>query len=860
MKTLALCCTVGCVLLLPAAALLAQPYRFTTLAGLAGASGSANGTNAAARFAYPYGLAGSSNALFVADTGNHTIRKLTLVGTNWVSSTIAGLAGTSSSADGTNANARFYYPFSLAVDGAGRLYVADTYNYTIRRITPVGTNWVVSTLAGLAGAQGTANGSNSVARFTYPQGVAVDSATNVYVTDGSAIRRVSPIGTNWAVTRLAGVAGTSGSDDGTNAAALFYYPFGLAVDSGHNLYVADMGNDTIRKVAPVGANWVVSTIAGLPGAAGSADAANSAARFYFPAGVALDGLGNLFVSDYGNQTIRKLTLAGANWVASTLGGSAGLAGSADGTNGVARFNLPLGIAVDSAGNTVYVADSDNHTIRQGLNLRTLTCTPPPTNLVSWWRGEGNAFDSAGTNNATLVNGASFAAGEVGLGFSLSGGGDYVALPQNIFPYPTSGSGTKPFTFEVWFSTTTGGVILGQQSASSPTGAYVPALYVGTDGLLYAALFWNNFVRLTNSTAVNDGRFHHVAVTFNGTTEVLYLDGAAVASTPFTQLGYAANYQYQLGTGYAGGWPATDLFGWYYFDGIIDEASIYSRALTAGEVATLFNAGSSGKCTAGTGTAPLILAQPANLAVPLASTATFTVSATGTSPMTYTWCKEACPMTEGGNVSNTCTPMLCVANSCPTDEGHYSVIIRNAVGGVTSKVATLKVLLPPVFTTQPTSCTPTVGDKAEFSAPANGTAPLSYGWQFNGIDMANGHRFHGVTTPTLRLARVELPNAGYYRLIVTNAAGAATSTVACLQVMTPEGRLVSPPVPDLNIASHAGQVRLSWPADIGAGFQLQGRRVWGGEWQNVTNEPALANGFYQVTVPATSAPTLYRLKQ
>lgn len=864
MKTLALWGIVGAVLLLPAAALRAQPYRFTTLAGLAGAGGSANGTNANARFYYPYGMAAGTNAstLFVADTGNHTIRKLALSGTNWVVSTIAGLAGVSGSADGTNANARFYYPFGVAVDSLGRLYVADTYNYTIRRIVPAGTNWVVSTLAGLAGAQGTANASNSVARFTYPQGLAVDSATNLYVTDASAIRRVAPLGTNWAVTTLAGVAGTSGSADGTNTAALFYYPFGIAVDSTRNLYVADQGNDTLRKVAPVGANWVVSTIAGLAGGAGSTDAANSAALFYFPAGVALDGAGNLYVTDYGNQTIRKLSPAGTNWVASTLGGSAGLAGSADGTNGVARFNSPLGIAVDSTGNNLYIADSDNHTLRQGLNLVTVTCTPPPTNLLAWWRAEGNAFDSAGTNNGTLVNGASFAPGEVGLGFALSGGSDYVALPQNLFPYPTSGSGTKPFSFEVWFSTTAGGVILGQQTTvpfTAPS-AYMPALYVGTDGKLYAALFWNNFTRLISATTVNDGKFHHVAVTFNGSTEVLYLDGVALGSTAFTQQGYAANYQYQLGTGYtAGGWPGGNGT-WFPFSGIIDEASLYTRALSASEVAALFNAGSSGKCPAGAGTAPLITAQPTSLAVPLASTATLQVSATGTAPMRYSWCKEGCPLADGGNASCTRTAALSLGNVRSADEGQYTVVISNPAGSVTSKVATLKVLLPPVLTAQPQSCAPPLGAKAAFTAAATGTAPLKYRWQFNGGDLADGHHFHGTDSPSLTLVHVEAANAGYYRLVVTNAVGAATSAVACLHVVLADGHVVSAPVPGLSIAPGAGQVLLSWPADTGAGFQLEFRSLDAAEWQSVTNEPACMDGRYQVTLPTTSAPTLYRLKQ
>ena len=152
-------------------------------------------------------------------------------------STLAGLAGSSGSADGTGSAARFYYPSGVAVDSAGNVYVADSSNYTIRKITPSG---VVSTLAGLAGSYSSADGTGSAARFRHPQSVAVDGAGNVYVadTDNNTIRKITPAGV---VSTLAGLAGSFGSADGTGSGARFYDPSSVAVDSAGNVYVADSG-------------------------------------------------------------------------------------------------------------------------------------------------------------------------------------------------------------------------------------------------------------------------------------------------------------------------------------------------------------------------------------------------------------------------------------------------------------------------------------------------------------------------------------------------------------------------------------------------------------------------------------------
>lgn len=227
-----------------------------------------------------------------------------------------------------------------------------------------------------------------------------------------------------------------------------------------------------------------------------------------------------------------------------------------------------------------------------------TCIAPPQGLVHWWRGEGNGFDAVGLADSVLVSGVQFTPGKVGTGFLISGSGDdYIALPQNLFPVPASGEGNTPFSFEVWFQTSSNGVILGQQDQppfNSDLAGYVPALYVGTNGLLYAQLFWATAPQLISPGAVNDGQFHHVVVTYDGALETLYLDGASIGSTPLTQEGYASTYYYQLGTGITGGWEAT-TGDWFPFAGVIDEPSIYSRALSAAEVAALFNAGSAGKC-------------------------------------------------------------------------------------------------------------------------------------------------------------------------------------------------------------------------------------------------------------------------
>jgi len=352
----------------------ASPFlTITTLAGSAGNSGNTDGMDSTALFNNPRGIAVDNNTnVYVADMYNHVIRKLTLSGTDWVVNTIAGLAGSSGSSDGINGNARFNGPYGLAVNGGGSvIYVVDTGNNTIRKLTLSGTNWVVSTIAGLAGSSGSTDGSNGNSRFHFPIAIAMDSGGNLYVTDegNNTVRKLAPSGTNWVSSTIAGKAGYSGSTDGISTNSRLNAPYGIAVDGSGNIYVADKNNYTIRRVKLVGGNWTVTTIAGLAYNSGSADGLGiPTARFASPTGVAVDGGGNFYVTDL-NNTIRWLAPAGTNWMVLTVAGLAGSSGSADGTGNSVRFNGPYAIAVGNCTN-VYVADSLNSTIR-GTPLATM---------------------------------------------------------------------------------------------------------------------------------------------------------------------------------------------------------------------------------------------------------------------------------------------------------------------------------------------------------------------------------------------------------------------------------------------------------------------------------------------------------
>ncbi|MEB3221929.1 MAG: hypothetical protein VKS61_07600 [Candidatus Sericytochromatia bacterium] len=369
----------------------------------------ADGVDLEASFKGPTGLAAAGGGrLFIADSGNHCIRLLAPHpngGGVQVVTTVAGRAGQAGHLDGLGAAALFANPTALALDGGGNMYVSDTDNHCVRRVSPAG---VVTTVAGLPARAGHADGDPDEARFSGPRGLVVSAAGELFVCDtgNHCIRRVSAAGR---VTTYAGQPGEAGLRNGPGAEARFSSPTGLALGPDGALWVGDDGNRRLRRIDPEGTVTVVAGTGqtgtldgpvalarvGAAGAlawgdgalhladagertlrvlrperlvltefgqptAGERDGSLGDARFREPVGVAYDRDGALYLADAGNHTLRRLEPDGR---VTTVAGQAGQAGFAEGSRGSSRLSGPRAVVVDLDG-TVYVADTENHAIRK----------------------------------------------------------------------------------------------------------------------------------------------------------------------------------------------------------------------------------------------------------------------------------------------------------------------------------------------------------------------------------------------------------------------------------------------------------------------------------------------------------------
>ena len=316
----------------------------TTVAG-SGETGSLNHSVTQASFNRPFGLTITpSGDVYVADENNHQIRKVVQNGG------VTTFAGSSSGyVEGTGTAAKFNEPSGIVINPSGTaFYVTDRSNDCIRKITMAG---VVTTIAGFG--QGDNDGQGNAASLSAPTAIAVNASGVMYIAD-QANCKIKKVTQSGVVTTIAG-AGDPGYVNGSGPTAKFYMPRGIAVDAAGNIYVADTYNNRIRKVTPSGN---VSTLAGS-GDPGFANGTGTAAQFFYPSGIAVDGSGNVFVADMFNNQIRKITPAG---VVTTYAGSI-YDGDDDGDGTTARFDEPTGLSIDANG-VLYVADNFNNKIRK----------------------------------------------------------------------------------------------------------------------------------------------------------------------------------------------------------------------------------------------------------------------------------------------------------------------------------------------------------------------------------------------------------------------------------------------------------------------------------------------------------------
>ena len=430
----------------------------TTYSGT-GTSGLENGySGTIAMFSNPVAVSViSSGVVYAIDDYNSCIRKIT---TDGLVSTFAGNSATGY-VDGTGAAAYFNNPKGMAVDASGNIYVADTYNNRIRKITSSG---VVTTIAG-DGTAGFLDGQGTAARFNNPWGITVDSAGNIYVADTKnyRIRKISATGL---VTTVAG-QDFPGYVDGVANAAMFKDPKGIVVDNATGiLYVADTGNNRIRKIV----SGTVSTLAG--GSIGFANGQGVLAQFYTPIGIIIDASGNIYVGDYYNSRIRKIDTTG---LVSTYAGS-GYTDFADGIADVAAFYLPIGLALDATGN-IYVADSYTQRIRKITSLNPYTILPVLPTGISFNTSTGvvSGTPTQTTTSTTYTIGASnyTGTGTTTITFatgSSTGPAAPTASAQSFCTSATVANLVATGTSLQWYTASTGGTALASTTALA-TGTY-----------------------------------------------------------------------------------------------------------------------------------------------------------------------------------------------------------------------------------------------------------------------------------------------------------------------------------------------------------------------------------------------------
>ena len=773
----------------------------STFAGVGTQGGSIDGVGAGARFSSPSSIVvDTSGNFYIADTGSHVIRKMTATG---VVTTIAGLAGVPGSVDGAANVARFNAPAGIAVDSAGNLYVADSFNHVIRTISPSG---IVATLAGTAGSFGAVDGVGPAARFYLPTGVAVDGGGTVYVADSfnHAIRRITFGGT---VSTFAGALGGSGYVNGVGINSRFNSPNSLVVDSSGNLTVADSGNNAIRRITSAS---VVTTLAGSAiGLTGSADGNGTAASFFRPSGVALDTTGNVYVTDTINSTIRRITPAGD---VTTIAGTAGNAGYLDGVGGAVRFNRPFSVVLDANSN-LYIADTANHVIRRSGSTTapsiftqpanstvavgqstTFTVvavgTPTPTGF-QWQRKAAGTFDFVSLTTDAVYSGATTATLTLSSVTQVMSGDEFrVVVSNGVSPAATSNSAVLTVGIAPVFTSVAEASFRALQANTFTVAATssTPVTYTATGLPTWATLNAASGVLSGNPpdttgspVAITITANNGISATQSFTLTILppnlpptiatqpagaAVDPGATVTFSVTVTGTAPfTYQWRRNGAALPGATGSSLV----LSGVQSTSSgVYSVAVT-----NAFGSAISTGAALVVNSAPQITLQPQPQLALAGGSASFSVVATGSGTLAYQWRKNNIPI-PGANAST-----YQIAAVTAGDVGNFDVQVTNSIAVVQSSTALLTIATAttaPQITLNPVGRTAVVGSSVTFYAAATGAPAPGYQWRKDGTPIS------GANGATLSFSNVQASDSANYDVVVTNAGGSATSSPAGLTII------------------------------------------------------------------------------
>jgi hypothetical protein len=671
-----------------------------------------------AQLSSPEGVSvNSAGDVVIADTDNCVVREI--LASKAVIQTIAGVSGYCASEGATNPPpAQLGDPWGVFVDGSGNVFITDTYNSEVQEL--VAATGVLQTVAGngIYGYYGD-GGPATEAELAYPEAVFVDGAGNIFIadTDNSVIREVVAATGNIQTVAGDGTAGYLG-DGGPATHAELNYPAGVFVDSKGNIFIADTYNSVIREV--LSATGDIETVAGNGtfGYLGDGGLATQA-ELADPAGVVVDSVGDIFIADTVNDRIR--VVYGSTGVIDTIAGNGVYGFSGDGGSATsAELAYPVALTLDSLGN-ILIAESDSSRIRQ------LTPSTPP---IITTQPQSQTINSGQTATLTVVA----TGGELSYQWYLGLSGD----DSN----PISGATAPSYTTPALTTTTSYWVQVSNIAGAANSNT--------------ATITVNIPVTITTQPAnqtINSGQTATLSVVATGTAPL--------------------SYQWYQGPSGDTSNPISGATGSSYTTPALTSTTSYWV-----QVSNVVGSVNSNTATITVQTGPAITTQPANQTINSGQTATLTVVATGTAPLTYQWYQGSSGDTSnpiaGATNSSYTTPALTATSS-------YWVKVSNVVGSVNSSTATITVQIGPAITTQPASQTINPGQTATLSVVATGTAPLSYQWYqgasgttTNPIAGATGSSY---TTPTLT-------SGTSYWVQVSNVVGSTNSSTATITVNIP----------------------------------------------------------------------------